>query len=165
MAAHCCATGDAVGRLAWRSVLFAWRAAFRSSIAANLADLSEWLAVLLTCATAVKRHWKPVSACDRLRGVFVSSDARQRESAQMVGGMSDAQFLVTDPSLGTPSFVSVWSRNRIHTLHRSHACPVRFESASFRFTEVEKSLLLLFGTGCGGLVDTPCSMRWILWMS
>lgn len=40
---------------------------------------------------------------------------------------------------------------------------MRFESASFRFTDVEKSLFALFATGCGGLVDTPCSMRWILW--
>jgi hypothetical protein len=51
------------------------------------------------------------------------------------------------------------SRMRKRTLHRSHACPVRFESASFLFTDVEKSLLAM---GCGGLVDTPCSMRWIL---
>lgn len=61
----------------------------------------------------------------------------------------------------------------VHTLHRSHACPVRFESASFLFTEPEKSLLLL-RRWCG-LVDWMpwcvcempwpcCSIRWILLM-
>jgi hypothetical protein len=35
-----------------------------------------------------------------------------------------------------------------------------------RFTEVEKSLLAASAWCCGGgLVDTPCSMRWILLMS
>jgi hypothetical protein len=59
------------------------------------------------------------------------------------------------------------------TLHRSHACPVRFESASLRLTLPEKSWLLAFSRWCGltlawcacwygGPPWPPCSMRWIL---
>lgn len=51
-----------------------------------------------------------------------------------------------------------WHGERL-TLQRSHACPVRLESASLRLTELEKSLL---GRRCGGLVASGCSMRWIL---
>lgn len=59
-----------------------------------------------------------------------------------------------------------WGKSR--TLQRSHACPVRFESASFLFTEPEKSLLLLCRRWCGlagwPSCEMPCSMRWILLM-
>lgn len=65
-----------------------------------------------------------------------------------------------------------WGKNaldrriRVRTLQRSHAWPVRFESASLRFTEVEKSVpavVVVTLRGCGGLFR--CSMRWILWES
>ena len=46
------------------------------------------------------------------------------------------------------------------TLQRSHAWPVRLESASFFLTEPEKSLL---AGRCCGLAPSACSMRWILW--
>lgn len=87
MAAHGCATGDAVGGLAWRSVLFAGCAAFRSSIAADLADLSEVVSGGVDvgdCSDAISE----ASIC-LLRA------ARQREGAQTFGGRSDAQLLIT----------------------------------------------------------------------
>lgn len=74
------------------------------------------------------------------------------------------------------SCVSHRGRNAL-TLHRSHACPVRFESASLRLTLPEKSWLLAFSRWCGLTLAwcacwcacwyceppwPPCSMRWIL---
>jgi hypothetical protein len=55
-------------------------------------------------------------------------------------------------------------------LHRSHACPVRFESASFLFTLPEKSLLAVGRRWCGLLpawcaAGSPLPLPWLLWCS
>lgn len=175
MAADGGLASDAVGGAALGAVLLAGRASLGTAIAAYLPDLRcvsiwwWWLWCCWSCRRAVglslglrrERDTEPPCRAERATAEpFWPSLVLRARARRRRNGACTAQL-------------GAIREGSVHTLHRSHACPVRFESASFLFTEPEKSLLLL-RRWCG-LVDWMpwcvcempwpcCSIRWILLM-